>query len=181
MTGNRVNEPEISEAEIDQLLAQIEADAGAGGYRLNPDQEFTRDLVRSLLINQKRYGYPSCPCRLSGGERAKDLDIICPCDYRDPDLNDYNACYCALYVTEAIVKGKKQLKPVPERRPVKREVAPPQAPDPETGLAAIPGIPAKLSYPVWRCKVCGYLCARDNPPGICPICKAKRERFEKFL
>jgi rubrerythrin len=28
--------------------------------------------------------------------------------------------------------------------------------------------------------VCGYLCAREHPPGVCPICKAKRERFERF-
>jgi rubrerythrin len=39
----------------------------------------------------------------------------------------------------------------------------------------------KLSKPIWRCKVCGYLCGRDEPPGVCPICKAKKDRFEKFL
>jgi len=38
-----------------------------------------------------------------------------------------------------------------------------------------------LSHPVWRCRVCGYLCARDEAPGVCPICKAKKERFERFL
>ena len=38
-----------------------------------------------------------------------------------------------------------------------------------------------LSKPIWRCKVCGYLCARDNPPEVCPICKVKKDRFEKFL
>ncbi len=38
-----------------------------------------------------------------------------------------------------------------------------------------------LKYPVWRCKVCGYLCARDEPPGLCPVCKAGKERFERFL
>jgi ferredoxin-thioredoxin reductase catalytic chain len=37
-----------------------------------------------------------------------------------------------------------------------------------------------LSKPVWRCKVCGYLCARDEPPDLCPICKVKKERFERF-
>ncbi|MGQ9817596.1 MAG: rubredoxin-like domain-containing protein, partial [bacterium] len=30
-------------------------------------------------------------------------------------------------------------------------------------------------------KVCGYLCARNSPPEICPICKATKERFEKFI
>jgi rubrerythrin len=29
--------------------------------------------------------------------------------------------------------------------------------------------------------VCGYLCARDGPPEVCPICKARRERFEMFI
>jgi len=33
---------------------------------------------------------------------------------------------------------------------------------------------------VWRCRVCGYLCARNEPPGECPICKAGKERFEEF-
>jgi len=38
-----------------------------------------------------------------------------------------------------------------------------------------------LAYPVWRCKVCGYLCAREEPPEQCPVCKAKKERFERFM
>ena len=28
---------------------------------------------------------------------------------------------------------------------------------------------------------CGYLCAREQPPEVCPICKAKKERFERFI
>ena len=39
----------------------------------------------------------------------------------------------------------------------------------------------RLAYPVWRCRVCGYLCGRDEPPENCPICKAKKERFERFM
>jgi ferredoxin-thioredoxin reductase catalytic chain len=38
-----------------------------------------------------------------------------------------------------------------------------------------------LSQPVWRCRVCGYLCAREGPPEVCPVCKAKKERFERFI
>ncbi|MGD2148169.1 MAG: ferredoxin:glutaredoxin reductase, partial [Anaerolineae bacterium] len=36
------------------------------------------------------------------------------------------------------------------------------------------------TMPVWRCRVCGYLAAREHPPGRCPICKAKKDRFERF-
>lgn len=38
-----------------------------------------------------------------------------------------------------------------------------------------------LKYPIYRCKVCGYLCARENPPELCPICKADKDRFERIL
>jgi rubrerythrin len=34
--------------------------------------------------------------------------------------------------------------------------------------------------PMWRCTVCGYLCAREGPPDVCPICKVTKERFERF-
>jgi ferredoxin-thioredoxin reductase catalytic chain len=34
--------------------------------------------------------------------------------------------------------------------------------------------------PVWRCTVCGYLCAREGPPDVCPICKVTKDRFERF-
>ena len=42
-------------------------------------------------------------------------------------------------------------------------------------------IETELSQPVWRCKVCGYLCAREHPPEVCPICKVPKERFERFM
>ncbi len=38
-----------------------------------------------------------------------------------------------------------------------------------------------LPLPVWRCRVCGYLRAREQPPEACPICKAKKGRFEQFM
>jgi ferredoxin-thioredoxin reductase catalytic subunit len=164
------NSPEISQAEVDRYYEKLKKDAEDNGYFLNADIGFTKDLVRSLIINQNRYGYQSCPCRLSTGVKEQDLDIICPCDYRDPDLDEYDACYCALYVSEDVIHKKVKLKSIPERRNMKTEKSP------EKSKAEM-----KLKYPVFRCKVCGYLCARDNPPGICPICKAKKDRFEKFI
>jgi ferredoxin-thioredoxin reductase catalytic chain len=169
----------ITETEIDGTYRQIKKDAEDGGYRLNPDEEFTKNLVRGLLKNEQRYGYRACPCRLASGKKAEDLDIICPCDYRDPDLNDFGACYCALYVSEAIADGKKQAAPVPERRPPRSARG--MKPAVHTITPAITGPITPLPYPVWRCKVCGYLCAREQPPGICPICKAQKERFERFM
>ena len=119
------------------------------------------------MINQKRYGYPACPCRLASGNKEEDLDIICPCDYRDPDLDEYGACYCSLYVSEEVISGERPLQPIPDRR-----LEEPRAPRETLASSQTAGVT------VWRCRVCGYLCARERPPGVCPICKAKRERFE---
>ena len=83
----------ITPDEVDKSYDRLKAEAEAGGYHLNPEVSFTKELVRGLLANQRRYGYPSCPCRLASGIKEEDLDIICPCDYRDPDLSDYDTCY----------------------------------------------------------------------------------------
>jgi len=123
----------------------------------------------------------SCPCRLAEGVREKDLDIICPCDYRDPDLDEYGACYCALYVSEEIARGEKSPQPVPERRgtAVGVGLVPTSRPTVEEHKEELVGF-TQRGIPVWRCKVCGYLCARPQPPLKCPICKADRDRFERF-
>jgi ferredoxin-thioredoxin reductase catalytic subunit len=83
----------ITSEEIDLIYEQLKKETEAGGYHLNPDASFTKELIKGLLVNEKRYGYWACPCRLASGNRNEDLDIICPCDYRDPDLTDYGACY----------------------------------------------------------------------------------------
>ena len=168
-----MNDREITTAEIDSLHERLSSEARAVGYRLNPDVDFSKGLVKSLIINERRFGYRACPCRLASGEKQDDLDIVCPCDYRDPDLADYDACYCALYVSEPVERGEKKAGSIPERRPPPAERQR-EARKPSGGLIG-------LSLPVWRCRVCGYLCAREQPPAVCPICKATKERFERFL
>ena len=160
--------------EIDSLYKKLLSEAESGGYHLNPDISFTRELVSGLIVNTKRYGYTACPCRISAGKREDDSDIICPCDYRDADVSEYGCCYCGLYVSEEVVKGVKNIVRIPERRP-------PPAERGKTQQKQQGDINLNLPLPVWRCKVCGYLCARDGPPEQCPICKAKKDRFERFI
>jgi len=166
---------QVANEEVDTLFERLNQEAEEGGYHLNPDSNFTKNLLKGLLINEKRYGYPSCPCRLASGIKKNDLDIICPCDYRDPDLNEFGSCYCALYVSSDVVEGKKKVRPIPERRPPENERKKKETSKNQSLKTG------SLSYPVWRCKVCGYICARNEPPDECPICKAKKDRFELFL
>jgi ferredoxin-thioredoxin reductase catalytic chain len=85
--------PAIAPEEVDGLYDKLKKEAEAGGYHLNPDVEMTKALVRGLLTNEKRYGYQACPCRLAAGRKEEDLDIVCPCDYRDADIVEFDACY----------------------------------------------------------------------------------------
>lgn len=110
----------ISNETVDKVYSRLNNYAETKGYHLNPDINFTKELIKSLLINQNRYGYWVCPCRLATGNRDKDSDIICPCKYRDPDVKEYGTCYCALYVSQEIKDGEKQAEPIPERRPIKK-------------------------------------------------------------
>jgi ferredoxin-thioredoxin reductase catalytic subunit/rubredoxin len=165
----------VSEDEVEKLYKRLDKEAESGGYHLNPDADFTKDLVESLIVNEQRYGYWACPCRLAVGKKYEDLDIICPCDYRDSDLNDYGTCYCGLYVSKNVVDGEKKIGSIPERRPEKRGSRP------QFEAKKSKGKFDDLSYPVWRCRVCGYLAARDEPPEICPVCKVKKDRFEIFM
>jgi len=168
------SEKDISAEEVDKLYEQLSREAEQAGYHLNPDVDFTKELVEGLIINEMRYGYWSCPCRLASGVKEEDLDIICPCDYRDPDLNEYDSCYCGLYVSRVVMDSKKEIVSIPERRPQEEERK-------KAVTSSKSADNSSFSKPVWRCKVCGYLCARDEPPEVCPICKAKRERFERFI
>ena len=162
-----------SSEEIEKYYHDLKKEVEASGYHFSPDEEFVKELLESILVNKERYGYEACPCRLASGIREEDLDIICPCDYRDLDLGEYDACYCGLYVSERILNGEKKFTCIPERRP---------SPDERAKIMnKSGGVESNLTYPVWRCKVCGYLCAREEPPEICPICKVGKERFERFM
>ena len=108
---------------MDKVYRRLNNQVEASGYHLNPDVEFTKDLVWGLLLNERRYGYWS-----------------------------------------------------KEQRDIEREEEKKRA-----EMMENMEFTGKLSKPVWRCKVCGYLSAMDEPPGVCPICKARKERFERFM
>lgn len=194
---------------LEKVRQRAEDDAASRGYKLQYDQDFLEDLLEGLKRNEERFGYPLCPCRIGTGNLELDRDIICPCDYRDPDVLDYGACYCALYISKEIFEKKLPINPVPERRPTEKisratafitggevpavaaqeekEVSKVEAPKTEAtkpmAVQAAPVVPGeaggtKLKF--WYCKQCGYVVFREEPPYICPICKARRELFAEI-
>jgi len=170
---------------LEKVRQRAESDAKSHGYYLNPDPKFLQNLLEGLEENEERYGYPSCPCRLASGKLEFDRDIICPCDYRDPDVEEYGYCYCTLYVRKDVFEGKTPIQPIPERRPLEKqarayEVSGKTSKKPFERNGTFMEKPSKTKLKMWYCKQCGYVCFREEPPYICPICKAKRELFAEI-
>ncbi len=169
---------------LEKVRQRAESDAKTYGYYLHPDPEFLQNLLEGLKSNEDRYGYPACPCRLASGNLEIDRDIICPCDYRDPDVAEYGACYCGLYVKKDIAEGKSPVPVVPERRPVEKQVRSytptTQATAEKKTETATVEKPLEIKKKLWYCRQCGYVVYREDPPYVCPICKAKREMFSEI-
>jgi ferredoxin-thioredoxin reductase catalytic chain len=106
----------------EKLFELLTKFAGSQGISLNKDKTVVMDILKGLLVNESRYGYRSCPCRLAVGDKEHDRDIFCPCAYRDADLKEYGSCYCLLYVTNEWNAGKIKHLMVPERRPLDKRL-----------------------------------------------------------
>ena len=55
------------------LYDDFKAEAEKSGYFVNGDVEFVEFLLENLKTNEERYGYASCPCRLSTGIKEAEF------------------------------------------------------------------------------------------------------------
>lgn len=101
----------------EELYKALKKSQEAKNIYFNKDKDLVFELLESLLLNKERYGYMACPCRLACGDKKKDKDIICPCDYRQPDLEEFGACFCGLYISLALHNSEIESEYIPERRP----------------------------------------------------------------
>jgi ferredoxin-thioredoxin reductase catalytic subunit len=103
--------------EVESLYERLKKLQEPTGYYFNTDGTMAKDLLGQLLVTKSIYGSMSCPCRLTNGKLDLDKDIICPCVYREEDVNEYGSCFCGLYVSRARHDGDAPAVYVPERRP----------------------------------------------------------------
>ena len=108
--------------EIKDLYESLKKINEPKGYFFSQDKNLVYELLEALVQNRETHGYMACPCRLASGDRESDRDIFCPCDYREPDVAEYGACYCGLYVSKAYNQGDIEPQYVPERRDPDRMV-----------------------------------------------------------
>ncbi len=103
--------------DVEKLYKMLKKTQEPQGYEFSTDKERVSELLAALIVNKDRYGYMACPCRLASGNKENDRDIICPCIYRKPDVEEYGSCYCNLYVSKEWNQNKISHEYVPERRP----------------------------------------------------------------
>jgi rubrerythrin len=71
---------------------------------------------------------------------------------------------------------------VPERRPLEKQNRSYEVAEKKPETAAVLAEKATvIKKKLWYCKQCGYVVYREDPPYVCPICKAKREMFSELL
>lgn len=114
------NSKEMTPQQLHDTLKKLQE---AKGYYFCTETDMVMSILEQMLDLKKRYGYLVCPCRLSSGQRETDRDIMCPCAYRDDDVEEYGFCYCGLYTDEERHKNRTPRVPVPERRPVEKSMA----------------------------------------------------------
>lgn len=107
----------VGDEETEKTLGFIHRAAQLKGWEVNGEIPFVRRIAQGLATNKERHGYFLCPCRDGDGERALDRDIICPCVYAGPDINEYGQCLCGLFLSSEFKASGKEPQGIPERRP----------------------------------------------------------------
>jgi ferredoxin-thioredoxin reductase catalytic chain len=68
-------------------------------FILNTDEDHVGMVISGVLVNEKEYGLKLCPCRLRDGTRQRDLELICPCNFKIQDIwENKGRCWCGLFI-----------------------------------------------------------------------------------
>jgi len=83
----------------EELIKIWEKFAENNDFMLNPDKKHVGLVAKGVLINEKKSGLKLCPCRLRDGTRERDLQLICPCNFKAQDVwREKGRCWCGLFV-----------------------------------------------------------------------------------
>ncbi|MFH1126198.1 MAG: ferredoxin-thioredoxin reductase catalytic domain-containing protein [Candidatus Altiarchaeota archaeon] len=68
-------------------------------FILNPDGKHVDMIVEGLLANEKECGLKLCPCRLRDETRQRDLELVCPCNFKTHETwRTQGRCWCGLFI-----------------------------------------------------------------------------------
>jgi len=90
--------------DADQLREVWSNFCKGNNFILNPDKAHVDTIIEGVLLNEKKFGLKLCPCRLRDGTREKDIELICPCNFKihttwlKPVDGRGAMCWCGLFV-----------------------------------------------------------------------------------
>jgi ferredoxin-thioredoxin reductase catalytic subunit len=92
-----------SDAPIDNEEAMIAAWTqfanASAEFKLNDSQDDVRLLAKGVLENMASKGLKYCPCRITIGDLAQDLKLVCPCGFKAQQVyREDGTCWCGLFV-----------------------------------------------------------------------------------
>ena len=68
-------------------------------FVLNPDNAHVDMIAEGVLKNEGKFGLKLCPCRLRDNSRERDLELICPCNFKTHETwNSKGMCWCGLFL-----------------------------------------------------------------------------------
>lgn len=76
-----------------------EAFTEGNDFMLNPDSKHIDMIMEGVLKNEKKHGLKLCPCRLGDGTPGKELELLCPCNFKTHQTwASKGRCFCGLFV-----------------------------------------------------------------------------------
>lgn len=83
----------------EELLKVWERFADKNDFRTNPDRDFVGKIAEGVLMREQSAGLKLCPCRVSDGKKETNLQLLCPCNFKNqPTWKEEGRCWCGLFV-----------------------------------------------------------------------------------
>lgn len=83
----------------EELIKVWENFAGRNDFMLNSDSKHVEGVADGVLENEKTRGLRLCPCRIGDGTGEKNLELLCPCNFKTHETwRSESRCWCGLFV-----------------------------------------------------------------------------------
>lgn len=68
-------------------------------FILNPAKEHLSLVIDGVMENEREYDLKLCPCQLRDDTRERDLELLCPCNFKSQEIwQSDGRCWCGLFV-----------------------------------------------------------------------------------
>lgn len=83
----------------DELINAWKRFTERNDFALNPDRGHVATVAKGVLENERKTGLKLCPCQLRDGTDKRDLELLCPCNFKaQPVWSSKGQCWCGLFV-----------------------------------------------------------------------------------